>query len=583
MASPRDINPFTRTSLKDERGGSEDLLDALSDFEEDPTDSIQISDPHSKVHQHANHKALEEQIKSHPLNSISLTDYYLKRDNGSVNFLIQTIATTSNADGNPDDSFQEDSGSETLAGTPASSWCDTRSTSRSQMIKRYQPSPTPSNASSSNASVIASEEEEEGFEDVDFPAQIGDLHFVGDNGADASAEPRLVHLQDGIKELAEKMAKFADAEDVEDDLSSGFSVPEDFNWDKPALKERHEGAFTTSAVTANSKPSLSVGSELDSLSPPPVHCPTPPTTKTTGKSMIMSKPLRATDFGDGTELDGFDDMSETDTCSISEPSQAPPPHPIPLKAWAEQPESQPNSPVISISQIPVIKHVSLINHVKPKPEVSRKSGAVAPTRPALSGLLGSSLRRSDTNLNRWTNPTPPVPKKQKKKPTLIRNVNPADIAHVVGKMVYDPIQQKWTGNEESLLDFDKDSTGAGQSAPPTPQKPRTRPALIANKSGLSQIPHVVGSMVFDPVKMCWVGNEEDIDVFAGLEDAGFPVTEADQDAQKYFTLTKTMKQSLYVAESQHKLFIGKWYPKAVQEAKTLTRDTSKSHLYDIRA
>ena len=68
-------------------------------------------------------------------------------------------------------------------------------------------------------------------------------------------------------------------------------------------------------------------------------------------------------------------------------------------------------------------------------------------------------------------------------------------------MTYNPDLQKWEGNEEALLDFDR----------ATP----VRPALITNKGG-SKMPHTVGQMVFDPVKMCWIGNEEDVDVFAGV-------------------------------------------------------------------
>ncbi|KAI9336812.1 hypothetical protein BDR26DRAFT_864666 [Obelidium mucronatum] len=457
----------------------------------------------------------------------------------------------------------DDSSSETLFTSPSAA-----------------PSPTPSAASSaSSASVFASDDggdaDDDGFADVAFPARAEDLRF----GDAANSDAR--------DAAAANLARFADRNDADDDLAAGFYLPDDFSWCR-AGGDRGASAFKA-FKEGTLKPSIYVGSELDAISPAstlePANRNIPP--KHAGKSMIMSKPIKAMDFGDGTELDSLDDISETD--SVPVPAQVPQKHPIPLKMWSEQPErserpeSRPSSPVLPMSQIPVIKSVSLINQRKPKLDVPSKPIAKAPTRPSLSGLLGSSLRRSDTNLNRWTNPTPPTPKPQKKKPTLIRNVNPADIAHVIGKMVYDPILQKWSGNEEVLLDFDKESPNNNPSAPPTPQKPKTRPALITNKGGLSKIPHVVGNMVFDPVKMCWVGNEEDRDVFAGLDDAGFTVTEADQDAQKYFTLTKSMKQSLYVAESSHKLFIGKWYPKAVQEAKTLTRDTSKSHLYDIRS
>ena len=70
-------------------------------------------------------------------------------------------------------------------------------------------------------------------------------------------------------------------------------------------------------------------------------------------------------------------------------------------------------------------------------------------------------------------------------------------------MTYNPALQKWEGNESALLDFDK------------PFVNPVRPALITNIGG-SKIPQVVGGMVFDPDKMCWIGNDEDVDVFEGL-------------------------------------------------------------------
>lgn len=70
-------------------------------------------------------------------------------------------------------------------------------------------------------------------------------------------------------------------------------------------------------------------------------------------------------------------------------------------------------------------------------------------------------------------------------------------------MTYNPTLQKWEGNEDVLLEFDRASP--------------SRPALITNKGGY-KMPQVVGGMVFDPTRMCWVGNEEEADVFADFPD-----------------------------------------------------------------
>lgn len=81
---------------------------------------------------------------------------------------------------------------------------------------------------------------------------------------------------------------------------------------------------------------------------------------------------------------------------------------------------------------------------------------------------------------------------------------------------------RWEGNENVLLSFEH----ATSTSPP-------RPALITNVSGAQGV-QVVGGMVFDPQKMCWLkmggkrsdvrspslGGEEDDDEdpFGGIED-----------------------------------------------------------------
>ncbi|KAJ3216708.1 hypothetical protein HDU67_009140 [Dinochytrium kinnereticum] len=144
----------------------------------------------------------------------------------------------------------------------------------------------------------------------------------------------------------------------------------------------------------------------------------------------------------------------------------------------------------------------------------------------------------------------------------------------IGGMTFNPSLQQWEGNEEVLLEFDKATSIS-----------KLRPALITHHGYSKKMPQVVGSMVFDPVKMKWIGNDDD-DVFADLADAdNLSDSTARTDAVSHFTeldLSKSLKQALYMCESSHKLFIGKWYPKALTEGKNIGRDTSKVHLHDLR-
>ena len=92
-------------------------------------------------------------------------------------------------------------------------------------------------------------------------------------------------------------------------------------------------------------------------------------------------------------------------------------------------------------------------------------------------------------------------------------------------MFYNPTLYRWEGNENALAPFD---------VPSTPISPKPAPALITNV-GSAQGVQVVGGMVFDPQRMCWLKvassqahgkggvatvatTDDEEDVFAGLED-----------------------------------------------------------------
>jgi hypothetical protein len=90
---------------------------------------------------------------------------------------------------------------------------------------------------------------------------------------------------------------------------------------------------------------------------------------------------------------------------------------------------------------------------------------------------------------------------------------------VVGEMKWNPQTLRWEGNDQVLRDFDV-ATGTSM-----------RPALITHLTGSSigspigtfaNGARVVGNMIFDPAKMCWISTlppeEEEPDVFAELAD-----------------------------------------------------------------
>ena len=85
-------------------------------------------------------------------------------------------------------------------------------------------------------------------------------------------------------------------------------------------------------------------------------------------------------------------------------------------------------------------------------------------------------------------------------------------------MKWNPTALRWEGNDQALRDFDVVGTS-------------TRPALITHLTGSSigspvgtlvNGARVVGNMIFDPTRMCWISrlppDEDEPDVFAELAD-----------------------------------------------------------------
>ncbi|KAF5867227.1 hypothetical protein ETB97_004148 [Aspergillus alliaceus] len=90
----------------------------------------------------------------------------------------------------------------------------------------------------------------------------------------------------------------------------------------------------------------------------------------------------------------------------------------------------------------------------------------------------------------------------------------------INGMQYNPAAFRWEGNEGLIQGFETDS----------PKSPKPAPALITNVGAMQNV-QVVGGMVFDPRRMCWlkmaplqpgtkglVAVQDEDDVFAGLGD-----------------------------------------------------------------
>ncbi|KAJ3721534.1 hypothetical protein FB446DRAFT_656764 [Lentinula raphanica] len=221
---------------------------------------------------------------------------------------------------------------------------------------------------------------------------------------------------------------------------------------------------------------------------------------------VMKRPKRQRTYGDGTELDAFEDLP-TDRDKESR--------------FRVQPKGYGNR--IPGGTFPT-KPSAGDKNATDKNTIRRKRREVSggSESSSVSAPTANSLRRS-SRLDSPTAPKQQSPKKKskttsKKKPTLIRNLGGVGAPKVVGDMHWNPQTLRWEGNEQVLRDFDSVVTS-------------TRPALITHLTGSSIGSPVgsfatgarkVGNMIFDPQRMCWISTlppeEEEPDVFANLAD-----------------------------------------------------------------
>ncbi|KAI6136502.1 hypothetical protein F5141DRAFT_1075060 [Pisolithus sp. B1] len=244
---------------------------------------------------------------------------------------------------------------------------------------------------------------------------------------------------------------------------------------------------------------------------------------------LLRRPKRQRTYGDGTELDGFDDLP-TDREKECK--------------FRVQPKAMSRS---------MINGALKSSDKEKETGTMRKKGRRDGRSPSPDSLATftpiNTLRRTGRfELSKVSAPTmEPVLSKKKdasspalghtrRKPTLIRHLGAPGGPKVVCGMKWNPLTLRWEGNDQVLRDFD---AVVGTS---------TRPALITHLTGSSIGSPVgsfasgarkVGNMIFDPVRMCWIStlppDEEEPDVFADLAD--------DEDEEAWETKGGTIRAS----------------------------------------
>ncbi|KAI9722391.1 MAG: hypothetical protein M1812_001863 [Candelaria pacifica] len=267
----------------------------------------------------------------------------------------------------------------------------------------------------------------------------------------------------------------------------------------------------------------------------------------------LTRPARRRNFGDGSELEVFDDLptsANTENKFVKAPIGRGAPKSLRSKF------GQSHIPPVSERMETPLPPATPLSPTRfgPTPRFARDTNASRIAREQRTGATnvrneGGPLAPVSTNWKaqvaaRSVLNSPTVARGKRRqpggaqKPSLIKPMgDEANGGKSIKGMNYNPALFRWEGNENALAPFDapipphhSSPTHSGIPSPPNGLKGENpRPALITNFSATQGV-QMVGGMVFDPQRMCWLKvapssnplspsvEEEEEDPFAGLDD-----------------------------------------------------------------
>ncbi|KAI0403491.1 hypothetical protein F4802DRAFT_571632 [Xylaria palmicola] len=233
----------------------------------------------------------------------------------------------------------------------------------------------------------------------------------------------------------------------------------------------------------------------------------------------INKPRRVRHFGDGHELDGFDDLptsAQTESRYTKQPIATGNRSNIRNKLYQNVlPERNTPSPVSPYSPVrmdsqPRFARDTAASRIARETSLAQRAQPPSPLVPLTSQRFTQLSTR--VNLNSHIPLNPSRSKKSRKppqlKPHLISNLNSAKGSKVINGMTYNPATFQWEGNENALNAFDVPASSPSTTSltRPTVRDKDTgtpRPLLITNINTKKEIRRM-GDMVFDPQNMCWL-------------------------------------------------------------------------------
>ncbi|KAK4178518.1 putative cytokinesis inhibitor byr4, partial [Triangularia setosa] len=237
----------------------------------------------------------------------------------------------------------------------------------------------------------------------------------------------------------------------------------------------------------------------------------------------LSMPRRVKNFGDGHELDAFDDLptsTQAEAKFLKQPVSGGAKTHMRSKTFQNiLPDRaittpSPIAPFVTsrVDSVPSFARDTTASRIARETSLAQRNPS-GPLAPLTAQRVAQLSARGTVNISQPPTLTAKGTRKMRRspqaKPHLISNLNPPREAKTVGGMFYNPETFKWEGNDNVLHAFEAPAS----TTPSTTSVPRyavrerenatPRPALITNINATKGV-QVVGGMVFDPQAMCWL-------------------------------------------------------------------------------
>ncbi|KAF2837115.1 hypothetical protein M501DRAFT_219759 [Patellaria atrata CBS 101060] len=279
----------------------------------------------------------------------------------------------------------------------------------------------------------------------------------------------------------------------------------------------------------------------------------------------IQQPIRRRQFGDGNELDAFDDLPTSATKEskfVKQPVSRGPPKTLrqtqsvsrlahhPERMQTPLPPATPRSPT-KMENLPRFARDTAASRNAREQRLGARSRGEGPLNPVSINWKTQVAARSphnspssQRNKGKGTGKQPFLIK-QMHAPTAKSMSRPFhsldDLLTLISDekgMLYNPHLHRWEGNEAALTPFTSTTTLA---LPPHNQQPSLRPthipapppspprvpALITNVSATARGVQVERGMVFDPRRMCWLKLADPMSPSASVDDEADPFANID--------------------------------------------------------